>query len=101
VPKRLFKSPEQFVKAWPEVFEGLYMNTMPVAYIKLLKLEFQNGRVWEIDIQEQLVESSPDLIADKILETFDEYRDEISRVDFAIDIERLKNEITKGTRDLF
>lgn len=83
------------------MFEDLYMNTMPVAYVKSLRLEFKNGRIWEVDVYEQLKECSTDLVSEKILQTFQEYRDEISRVDFSIDIDKLKEDIRKSTNHFF
>ena len=101
MPKPLFKPPTHLVKIWPEVFEGLYMNTMPVAYLDTIRLEFQNGRIWEIDIKEQLTESHSEHVADKLLETFSEYQEEISKIDFKIDIEKLKQDIKKETKNIF
>ena len=99
--KPLFKPPRQLVKEWPEVFEDLYMNTMPVAYVKSLRLEFKNGRIWEVDVGEQLKECSTDLVSEKIIQTFQEYREEISKVDFSIDVDRLKEDIKKSTDQFF
>lgn len=73
---------------------------MPVAYVKSLRLEFKSGRIWEIDVMEQLEDLSSDALADRILETFNEYRNEITKVDFSIDIEKLKNDIKNQTKDL-
>lgn len=101
MPKPLFRPPKQLVKEWPEVFDELYMNTMPVAYVKSLRLEFKNGRIWEVDVKEQLEECSSDMVSEKILSTFHEYRDDISKVDFSIDIDKLKKDIKKSTRQFF
>lgn len=101
MPKSLFKPPKQLVKEWPEVFEDLYMNTMPVAYLDLLRLEFNDGRVWEIDIHEQLKTIDVNIVADKILSIFQEYRDEIKKIDFKMDIDRLKTDIKNSTNTLF
>ncbi len=86
MPNPLFKPPRHLVKEWPEVFEDLYMNTMPVAYLELVHLEFADGRVWQIDIKEQLKVTTADSIADKLLETLSEYKDEIKKIDFKVDI---------------
>jgi hypothetical protein len=88
------------IKEWPEVFEDMYMNTMPVAYLKSVRLEFNNGRIWEIDIQEQLGNATNDIVAEKLLDTFTEYKEEITKVDFTIDIQRLKQDITDKTKKL-
>ena len=73
---------------------------MPVAYLKSVRLEFNNGRIWEIDIQEQLGNATNDIVAEKLLDTFTEYKEEITKVDFTIDIQRLKQDITDKTKKL-
>ena len=100
MPKPLFRPPTHLIKEWPEVFEDMYMNTMPVAYLKSVRLEFNNGRIWEFDIQEQLVNEPNEVVAEKLLDTFQEYRNDITKVDFAIDIQRLKEDITKQTKNI-
>ena len=100
MPNPLFRPPRHLVKEWPEVFEDLYMNTMPVAYLELIHLEFANGRVWQIDIQAQLKESDPDSIADKLIQTLSEYKEEIIKIDFKVDIERLKKDIGDSTKTI-
>ena len=77
------------------------MNTMPVAYLDTVRLEFTNGRIWEINVKEQLTESQSQHVADKLLETFQEYQEEISKIDFKIDVEKLKEDITKETKNIF
>lgn len=98
--KALFKPPRHLVKEWPEVFEDLYMNTMPVAYLILLRLEFINGRIWEINIQEQLANAEADEVANKLLNIFQEYRNDIKKIDFQMDVERLKNDIQESSKNL-
>lgn len=89
------------VKEWPEIFEDLYMNTMPVAYLILLRLEFTDGRIWELNIQEQLVNAEPNDVADKLLSIFQEYRNDIKKIDFQMDIDRLKTDIQESSKNIF
>jgi len=98
MPKPLFRPPENLIKEWPEVFEDLYMNTMPVHYLDIIRLEFGNGRVWEINIREQLTHSHSDIVANKLIETFQEYKDEIKKIDFKINIDKLKSDIGEETK---
>lgn len=100
MPNPLFRPPRHLIKEWPEVFEDLYMNTMPVAYLEFVHLEFSNGRVWQIDIKAQLTEDNPDAIADRLIETLTEYKDDIKKIDFKIDIERLKKDIADSTKTI-
>jgi hypothetical protein len=76
------------------------MNTMPVAYLDTVRLEFADGRVWQINIRDQLKEAEADSIADKLLETLSEYKDEIKKIDFKVDIERLKKDIGDSTKSI-
>jgi len=101
MPSPLFKPPRHLVKEWPEVFEDLYMNTMPVAYLDVVHLEFANGRVWEINIKEQILSSDLDAIATRLLDTLQEYKDEIVKIDFKVDVNRLKKDIGNSTKSIF
>ena len=98
--KPLFRPPTHLVKEWPEVFEDLYMNTMPVAYLDFVTLEFIDGRVWEINVKEQTKNNDHDLVADRLLETFQEYKDDIKKIDFKLDIKKLKKDIKKQSKDI-
>lgn len=101
MPNPLFKPPRHLIKEWPEVFEDLYMNTMPVAYLDLVHLEFADGRIWEIDVRKELSSNDPDSIADTLLNTLQEYKDEIKKIDFKVNIDRLKNDIKNSTDTIF
>lgn len=96
----LFKPPKHIVREWPEVFEGLYINTMPVNYLNFLQIQFLNGRIWEININERLNGETSDIVAEKLMNIFQEYQDEISKIDFQIDIERLKKDIANKTKKI-
>ena len=101
MPNPLIKPPRHLVKEWPEVFEDLYMNTMPVAYLDSVRLDFIDGRVWEIDVKNELTKQTADGIADILLNTLQEYKDEIKKIDFKVDVSRLKNDIASETNKLF
>ena len=99
MPNPLFKPPRHLVKEWPEVFEDLYMNTMPVEYLEYVQLEFKNGRIWQIDIKSQLKDSTLDAVATQLIKTLSEYRDEVVKLDFKVDVEKLKRDVGDSTKD--
>ncbi len=100
MPNPLFRPPRHLVKEWPEVFEDLYMNTMPVAYIDFIHLQFQDGRVWQIDVRAQLSEDDADSVAERLMTTLQEYKETITKIDFKIDIDRLKKDIEDSTKTI-
>jgi len=41
-----------------------------------------------------------DLVADRLVDTFQEYKEDIKKIDFKIDVERLKKDIQKQAKDI-
>lgn len=99
--KALFRPPRHLVKEWPEVFEDLYMNTMPVAYLDLVIIEFEDGKIWQIDVTDQLKATDADAICAKLLEIMQEYKDSITKMDFKINVEKLKKDIKDEISKIF
>lgn len=77
------------------------MNTMPVVYIDYVRLEFSNGRIWEVDVKELLNQKTPEAIATQLLETLQEYKSEITKIDFKVNVEKLKIDINNSTNSIF
>jgi nicotinamide mononucleotide adenylyltransferase len=100
VPSPYFNPPRHLVKEWPEIFEDMQINTLPVAYLEYVHLEFANGRVWQIDIKSQLQEQEAEVVATRLLDTMSEYRAEIVKLDFKIDIEKLKKDIRDSSKKI-
>ena len=101
MPKPLFKPPRHLVEEWPEVFEDMYMNTMPIHYIDMVRMEFNVGRVWEINLQEQLYDLPNEVVASRLVDTFQEFKEDIKKIDFKIDIDRLKKDILDSSKKIF
>jgi hypothetical protein len=54
MPKKFYKPSENIIQEWPEIFEDIYMSTVPVLYMHSVEIEFDDGRIWSINISEQL-----------------------------------------------
>lgn len=80
---------------WEDIFESIDMEYLPLEYITMVVVDFDNGDVWEIDIKHQ-----PETVEiDEVLhDFFDEYQDSIVNVDFRLDIDKIKKDITKRTK---
>jgi hypothetical protein len=100
VPKKLFKPPKHLIKQWPEVFEDLYIDTMPLAYLNLLKIEFADGRLWHISVSELLRETSPDDVIDQLLTIIENNEEEILNIDFDVDVVKLRTDLDKEVKKL-
>jgi hypothetical protein len=100
VPKKLFKPPENVIQEWPEVFEHIYMSTVPISYMDSVEIEFTDGRIWEINVAEQLELNKAEIVAVKLIEAFREYQDEIQNMNFKVDIEKLKKDVLDSTKGI-
>lgn len=100
MPKRLFRPPAHLVKQWPEVFGDLYMNSMPLAYLKELKIEFKDGRIWQFSIMDMMKTHGPDDVLNHLLKTIEEYENQIVNIDFDLNIEKLKKDIKQETKKI-
>jgi hypothetical protein len=99
--RSLLKSPEHLASEWPEVFENLYINSLPIGHIELIKLEFINGQLWEIDISNYLKKNKDaKLVTDMLFEIFYEYNSQIKKIDFKINIKKLKKDIKQETKKI-
>lgn len=99
MPKKFYKPSDNIVQEWPEIFEDIYMSTIPVLYMHSVELEFEDGRIWAINISDQLEEQDADTVADKLVETFHEFQDEIQNIIFKVDIDKLKNDVISSTNN--
>lgn len=96
----LFRPPENLVDKWPEVFEDTYINTLPVAYLERIIIEFSDGKVWDIDVPFNLTNKKDEELAQLLHATVLEYQNSIKKIDFRIDIDRLKDDITNNAKKL-
>ena len=77
------------------------MSTMPVEYLHSIRLEFKNGRIWEINVGDQVQKEHSQRIADKLVRALHEYAEDVKRIEFKVDVERLKKDIVESTKDIF
>jgi hypothetical protein len=100
VPNTYFKFPTELIGEWPEVFTDLHMNTMPVNYLKFVRIEFLTGMIWEVNIEDQIKIHGADVVANLLEVTFNEKTTEVKKCSFEIDVLRLKGDVIKLTENL-
>lgn len=89
----LAKITETLVKEWPEAFEHVEINSIPVMYLDKVSIEFITGMIWEVDIKNYLDKLEATTIQDLLKELFSEYKEEIKDVEYTFDVEQLKKDI--------
>jgi hypothetical protein len=88
------KLPKDVIDHWPEIFKDVEIEAVPVEYLDSVQITFNDGNVWEVDTKNNPENIDIELAIEGIME---EYEDEIAKVDFRLDTERVKNDIKKRT----
>jgi len=88
------KLPPEVVDHWPEVFEDVDVEVVPVEYLHSVRVTFDDGITWNIDITQE--EKSVD-VETALADLMEQYQDESTHVDFRLDTEKVKRDISKRT----
>lgn len=90
--------PKDVVDKWPEVFGEITLNVVPLQYLHAVKITFKNAKVWEIEIKKNVQDGNWDDFEVQIKEIVSQYESEIDNVDFQLNTEKIKKDISKHTK---
>jgi|TARA_B110000977_G_scaffold183945_1_gene247107 hypothetical protein len=98
VPKN--KLPPEVISQWPEIFNDVEISAVPIEYIHSVHVYFEDGKVWQIDMDQQTQKDGGDVTkVEESLESFlAEYNDEISHVDFRLNTSKVVADVKKRTK---
>lgn len=91
------KLPPEVVRHWPEVFKDVEIQTIPVQYLVSIRVEFHDGKIWEIEIDRNKL-NDDQTVEDSLSDFFDEYADSITNIDFRLDTEKVIRDVKSRTR---
>ena len=94
------KLPPEVIKHWPEIFGDVEIKAVPIEYIHNIHVHFHDGKIWEIDLDQQSSVGDGDVnLFENSLETFlEQYNDEISHVDFRLNTSKVVADVKKRTK---
>ena len=90
--------PKDVIAHWPEVFGEVRLNVLPLRYLDSVLLNFKDGKVWEIKVTKKTRDAGWDQFEKSISELDKTYEEKIDNVDFKLDTDRVKKDITKDTQ---
>ena len=90
------KLPKEVISHWPEVFEDVEIDVVPLEYLDSVRVQFIDGKVWDIDINTQ--KNKVEDLERSLDELFEEYHDHIKTVDFRLNTDKVKQDITNRTK---
>lgn len=80
---------------WEDILDEIELTFFPIEYLEKIIVRFDNGTVWDIDIALNRQNQDIEDIEDSLDKLFEEYDDSIEAVDFRLDLERVKRDLTK------
>lgn len=78
------------------MFDEIDIDVIPIEYLDSIKVQFEDGKIWEIDVKTSRQKDNID-IETAIEDLFKEYSDAISTIDFRLDTEKVKRDIKNRT----
>ena len=88
------KLPPEVIKYWPEVFEDVEVEVVPIDYLYSVRISFEDGVTWDIDLTDKDNVYDLESSISDLLET---YEDSIIHIDFRLNTEKVKKDISKRT----
>ena len=93
------KLSKEVIDKWPEVLGNIDIKVVPTEYIKAVEVTFTDGRVWIVENDpNRSIQSNAEAFEQSMEELMEEYEDVLQSVNFVVDMERVKKDITKRTK---
>ena len=88
------------IKKWPEVLGAIDVKVVPIQYIKAIEVYFEDGNTWILDVDPRAVngEQGAEALEATLEDLMEEYQDAINGVNFVVDIDKVKRDVQKRTR---
>jgi hypothetical protein len=100
-PKKVPKGnrlPPDVVKHWPEVFNDVEIQTIPIEYLVSVRVEFDDGKIWDIELDKKKQDATREELEESLSTFFEEYSDSITNIDFRLDTKKVINDVKARTR---
>jgi hypothetical protein len=80
---------------WEDILEEIELTYLPIEYLKNILVTFEDGTIWDIDVTSSQRNQSFEDIETSLDQLFEEYDDTIESVDFRLDLEKVKRDLSK------
>lgn len=88
---------QDLIESWPEIFGEVKLNVLPLQYMHTVLITFKDGKIWEVKITAKVKKNGMAKFEELFSTLIQSYEISIDNVDFKIDIEKVKKDITKLT----
>jgi hypothetical protein len=89
--------PNDVIEVWPEVFEEVTLQSLPLLYLHSVVINFKDNKSWEIKLTTKIKKDGWDSFQQSLSELLTSYEDQIDDVDFKLDAVKVKKDVEKLT----
>jgi hypothetical protein len=91
--------PIDVIDQWPEIFNEVDVRAVPLAYLDSVNINFKDGKIWEISVSQEIKMSNDfSELEQHLQELVKNYEENIEKIDFKLDIDRVKKDVIKTTK---
>jgi len=89
--------PKEVIAHWPEVFEEVSLNVLPLLYLHSVVINFKDNKSWEIKLTTKIKKDGWNSFQQNLSELLTSYDEQIDDVDFKLDAVKVKKDVEKLT----
>jgi len=90
--------PKDVIEHWPEVFNDIKLNVLPIRYLNKVLINFKDGKTWEIKITAKARREGWPLLEKSLSDLCKTYEDSIDNIDFKLDSQRVRKDVESSTQ---
>jgi hypothetical protein len=91
--------PKDVVDQWPEIFSDVDVKAVPLEYLHSMRIIFSDGKVWDLNIASHARKNGVQDLDQHLQELIGNYEESIEHIDFRLDVDRVKKDIIKKTKN--
>jgi hypothetical protein len=89
--------PKDVIEVWPEVFEEVTLQSLPLLYLHSVVINFKDNKSWEIKLTTKIKKDGWSSFQQSLSELLTSYEEQIDDVDFKLDAVKVKKDVEKLT----
>jgi hypothetical protein len=89
--------PKDVIEVWPEVFEEVTLQSLPLLYLHSVVINFKDNKSWEIKLTKKKKKDGWSSFQQSLSELLTSYEEQIDDVDFKLDAVKVKKDVEKLT----
>lgn len=89
---------QNLIDQWPEIFEEVDLYAIPINYLHSILITFNDDTSWDVVLKKEDKEDNGEKFSETLNNLFSNYEDNIKNVDFRLDVEKIKKDVMKFTK---